>query len=385
MATETTERVLDSAKLDKMISLLEDIESATSTGSWEADITTGQMVSSSGMLRLHGLDPTEPAPTAEDWRNFLHPEEVELKATAMEQLIGPKAYLLTEYRVCTPQLDTRWLSTTTKLVPNPNGSGVMVRGVTVDITEQKTMELGQTRLLRLVHENQNMANALQAQNHRLDVALEAAGLGLWEFNVQSQSFYADPRLCEILGELSDSYRPTLKEWKDRIHHNDMAATVKAFDDHINGHTPTYGFEYRMRHADGHWIWVFATGRVVARDGEGGALTVAGTAQDITARKRQTEQGTELLLQIKSLIQDMTLQPNRDKTDTAGNSDLDQLTKRQRQLLGLIAMGWTTSRIAAELKISTATATSHRRDLMRRLQLRNTAELTAFAIRHGLVR
>lgn len=50
---------------------------------------------------------------------------------------------------------------------------------------------------------------------------------------------------------------------------------------------------------------------------------------------------------------------------------------------LIAKGWTTPRIAAELNISTGTAVSHRRELMRKLKLHNTAEVTAFAIRHGL--
>ncbi len=66
-------------------------------------------------------------------------------------------------------------------------------------------------------------------------------------------------------------------------------------------------------------------------------------------------------------------------------ELEQLTRRQRQLLELIARGRTSAQIADELNISTPTAVSHRRDLMRKLQLHNAADVTRFAIRHGLVR
>lgn len=147
----------------------------------------------------------------------------------------------------------------------------------------------------------------------------------------------------------------------------------------------------MRHRQGHWVWVQANGKVLARDPQGQPLRAIGTMQDISTRKRQSEQGMDLLQQIKSLIQDMgqspaqSAQPGSARTATGNAAELDQLTRRQRQLLELIARGWTSAQIAAELNISTATAVSHRRDLMRKLKLHNAADVTRFAIRHGLVR
>ena len=60
-----------------------------------------------------------------------------------------------------------------------------------------------------------------------------------------------------------------------------------------------------------------------------------------------------------------------------------LTRREREILALIANGTTTPEIAARLGISPLTARKHRENLMRKLNLHNAAELTAYAVRLGL--
>ena len=57
--------------------------------------------------------------------------------------------------------------------------------------------------------------------------------------------------------------------------------------------------------------------------------------------------------------------------------------RERQVLGLLAEGKRSSEIARELHISAATVEAHRRNIMRKLGLHSVAELTKYAIRHGL--
>ena len=60
-----------------------------------------------------------------------------------------------------------------------------------------------------------------------------------------------------------------------------------------------------------------------------------------------------------------------------------LTRREREIMALIANGTTTPEIAARLGISPLTARKHRENLMRKLNLHNAAELTAYAVRLGL--
>jgi DNA-binding NarL/FixJ family response regulator len=70
--------------------------------------------------------------------------------------------------------------------------------------------------------------------------------------------------------------------------------------------------------------------------------------------------------------------------SAGQSELDLLTPRQREILQLIAEGKSTKEIAAELDVSIKTAETHRAALMDRLGIRDVAGLVLFAVRHGLV-
>lgn len=103
---------------------------------------------------------------------------------------------------------------------------------------------------------------------------------------------------------------------------------------------------------------------------------------------------ELLLALKNAIRDRTyLSPGvadkiidgylSSKTAQGPKSPWDTLTERERQVLKLIAEGKTTKEIADYLYISVKTAEKHRANLMKKLDLHNTAALTAYAIERGL--
>lgn len=62
----------------------------------------------------------------------------------------------------------------------------------------------------------------------------------------------------------------------------------------------------------------------------------------------------------------------------------RLGKRETEVLVLIAEGKTSGEIAARLNIAVSTAEAHRRNIFRKLDLHNAAELTKYAIREGLV-
>jgi DNA-binding NarL/FixJ family response regulator len=64
--------------------------------------------------------------------------------------------------------------------------------------------------------------------------------------------------------------------------------------------------------------------------------------------------------------------------------LERLTKRQREVLVLVAEGKTLSQLAETLHISSSTVKSHKHRLMEELQLHTTAELTRYAVEHELV-
>ena len=66
------------------------------------------------------------------------------------------------------------------------------------------------------------------------------------------------------------------------------------------------------------------------------------------------------------------------------SDWDTVTQREREVLKLLAEGFANKEIAAFLHISVKTVEKHRSNLINKLDLHNVAQLTAFAIKKGLV-
>lgn len=97
-------------------------------------------------------------------------------------------------------------------------------------------------------------------------------------------------------------------------------------------------------------------------------------------------GVEVAASAKARYPGMRVIPMSPPADEAANIGprLARLTPRQRQILGLIAEGYSTREIAHQLGRSVKTVETHRGLLMRRLGARNVPALVKFAIRAGLV-
>jgi diguanylate cyclase (GGDEF)-like protein/PAS domain S-box-containing protein len=77
-------------------------------------------------------------------------------------------------------------------------------------------------------------------------------------------------------------------WLTMIHPDDRENVAEADRAHLEGKTPFFEAEFRMRHKDGHWVWILDRGMVLERDSTGKVMRAVGTLTDITAR-RETEE------------------------------------------------------------------------------------------------
>jgi len=121
------------------------------------------------------------------------------------------------------------------------------------------------------------------QQERLDLALSATGLGLYDWNPLTGVVVYDERWAAMFGHRLDELTPDFTTWSGRVHPDDLAHSRAAFEHASQGHVP-YTCEYRMRHQDGSWRWILDQGRIVSRDAEGHPLRVVGANLDITERK-----------------------------------------------------------------------------------------------------
>jgi diguanylate cyclase (GGDEF)-like protein/PAS domain S-box-containing protein len=117
---------------------------------------------------------------------------------------------------------------------------------------------------------------------RVEMALDGAGLGLWELKLASHRKSLDPRGAAMIGYTSEQV--TNVDCMHDVHPEDRAMVKQSLDRYLNGKDPAFEAEYRQRHANGSWIWIQSRGKLVERDIEGRPLRMVGTRQDISARK-----------------------------------------------------------------------------------------------------
>ena len=127
--------------------------------------------------------------------------------------------------------------------------------------------------------------ALAYTESRWNNALEAAGQGVWDHDVRTDTvFYSDGwrRMRGIpAGEYVDSAQA---EWLKRVHPDDVPRILANVGKQDRGEDGFDTLEYRERHRDGHWIWILSRGRPIEWDENGNSLRTLGTDTDITRQK-----------------------------------------------------------------------------------------------------
>jgi PAS domain S-box-containing protein len=238
-----------------------------------------------------------------------------------------------------------------------------------------------------ITEQKLTAQRFKEGEQRLDLALMSSDLGMWDLDIPSGTAVTSARWREIIGYSADEPEANMHDWEKLIHPDDRAATQAKLDAYIKGEAPSMDCEYRIRHKEGHWVWIFARGKIVSWDAEGNPLRIIGTNLDISHQRRIHQEGNDLLQRIEVLIRNAGARPgqsgNFDGMPSNVAAKFSQLSERQREVLKLVAAGCTSVEIAEHLSIKPATVVSHRRDLMRKLDLHSVAALTRYAIERGL--
>jgi PAS domain S-box-containing protein len=218
---------------------------------------------------------------------------------------------------------------------------------------------------------------------RLELALMGADLGLWDVQICSGAMHLSARVCAMLGYPEGGIGTHTSDFDKLVHPDDLPLRRAAIHAIYDGDLPSYVLEHRLRHSDGHWVWVRSRGKVVARDENAAPLRATGTLQDISQEKQLKLVGADLLQRIESLIQGKGKAPEAAPA-LPQPSPTSALGAREQQVIQLIAAGCTSAEIGEHLGISTSTAATHRRNLMRKLDLHSAAELTRYALAHKLI-
>ncbi len=126
---------------------------------------------------------------------------------------------------------------------------------------------------------------LRESEDRYAIAMESTSEGLWHWDVLRDEVYIAPRLAAIIGITAPDSKKARLIFDKHVHPDDQLRRQHAFLEHLKGGSSSYRCEYRLRRADGSYLWVLDTG-LARRDQDGRVYRMAGSVADISARRNQ---------------------------------------------------------------------------------------------------
>ena len=174
-----------------------------------------------------------------------------------------------------PDGQRRWRRLTSSPRKLPDGS-TLWEGFQIDITARHSAEA-----------------LLKNSQERLELAIDAARLGLWEYDIVTGDLMWNARIREMYGVGVDD-PVDFDTFINGVHPGDRDRVLETYGEVVNAGGGDYTLEHRLVRPDGTVLWLLAHGRVLG-DAECNAIRAIGTAMDITDRK-QAEADNLMLLQ-----------------------------------------------------------------------------------------
>ncbi|HKJ89762.1 MAG TPA: ATP-binding protein, partial [Oceanipulchritudo sp.] len=127
---------------------------------------------------------------------------------------------------------------------------------------------------------QSAREELESARERYELAIRGSNDGIWDWDLRSNTLILSTRWKEQLGYKPDELPDVFESFRDNIHPDDRESVLTSIEAFLNGDTPLYRQEFRMRHRDGGYRHILARG-VAVRDAEGKVCRMAGSHTDIT--------------------------------------------------------------------------------------------------------
>ena len=130
--------------------------------------------------------------------------------------------------------------------------------------------------------------ALRMSEARLRLAVEAANIGLWDWDLETNNVYYSPEWKSQIGYRDEEITNSFDEWQSRVHPEDLGPALRKVAAYLEDPKNRHEIECRFRHRDGSYRWIYGQGNVL-RDAAGKAVRMLGCHIDITERKRAEEE------------------------------------------------------------------------------------------------
>ncbi|MFO7815508.1 MAG: PAS domain S-box protein [Halanaerobiales bacterium] len=126
---------------------------------------------------------------------------------------------------------------------------------------------------------------LRETKKRLELAVEVANLGIWEWDLTSNKLDINENWTSMLGYDVSDIEPTIDSWYNLLHDEDKGKVNEELNKHLEGKTEYYEVEHRLETKDGDYKWIREIGKVFERDEDSNPLRAVGIHLDIDDKKK----------------------------------------------------------------------------------------------------
>lgn len=148
---------------------------------------------------------------------------------------------------------------------------------------------------------------LAESRESLKAVIEGSGAGTWDWNLKSGELRVNDRYISMLGYRREELEPiTGATFVSLLHPDDLPASRKIDSDYESGLISSHELVERLRHKDGHWVWICDRGKIIERDRSGRPLRMSGVHFDISALKAAELELEESRNQLKLAIEGLNI-------------------------------------------------------------------------------
>jgi diguanylate cyclase (GGDEF)-like protein/PAS domain S-box-containing protein len=182
-----------------------------------------------------------------------------------------------------------------------------------------------------------MEKAKTISEKRLNLALDSANEGLWDYAPLSEEVYYSPRWFAMLGYSAGEFPDTMETWHTLTHPEDLPVLEGTFDMLLRREKEFFSIEVRMLNRSGQWAWLQVRGRTVEHNEENQVRRIVGTLSDISKFK-QVETALQKAneeLQRLAALDDLTQVANRRRFDDRLGQEWRRAQRDQKHVAVII--------------------------------------------------
>ncbi len=232
------------------------------------------LYASPGCKRIYGRAPAEFLANPRLRFNTVYKEDRPIFRRHIEAEVRRRMAGQIEFRIVRPDGALRWVGHVCRPVYDEQGRYLGVRGSNRDITARKQAEL-----------------ALRQVNERLDLAQDASGAGVWDWDLATRRLEWSPRMFDLLGLDPRHGAASFKAWRAAVHPADRKGAEERIARALRDKT-FLNNEYRIVLPGGQIRWINALGQG-RYDARGKPLRMLGLCLDITRLKELEKRTNEL--------------------------------------------------------------------------------------------